>query len=77
MSEFVIDPAIARTVAAPVAVELTGTYTRGATAVDLHRRTAGILNADVAVGLDVDAFWRLLMAAVRRLGGASGPSIRR
>jgi purine nucleosidase/pyrimidine-specific ribonucleoside hydrolase len=63
---------IVRTVAAPVAVELTGTYTRGATVVDLHRRTTGTLNADVAVGLDVDAFWRLLMAAVRRLGGASG-----
>jgi purine nucleosidase len=72
----VIDPAIVRTVAAPVAVELTGAYTRGATVVDLHHRTSGALNADVAVGLDVDAFWRLLMAAVRRVGGASGPSIR-
>jgi len=72
----VIDPAIVRTVAAPVAVELTGTYTRGATVVDLHHRTARVPNADVAVGLDVEAFWRLLMAAVRRVGGPAGPSIR-
>jgi purine nucleosidase/pyrimidine-specific ribonucleoside hydrolase len=64
----VIDPSIVRTVAAPVTVELTGTHTRGATVVDLHRRTAGAVNADVAVGLEVDTFWRLLMAAVRRLG---------
>jgi purine nucleosidase/pyrimidine-specific ribonucleoside hydrolase len=65
----VIDPAIVRTVAAGVAVELTGTHTRGATVVDLHHRTGRAApNADVAVGLDVDAFWHLLMAAVRRLG---------
>ena len=63
----VLDPSVVRTVAVPVAVELTGTYTRGATAVDLHGRTARSSNADVAVGLDVDAFWRLLMTAVRRL----------
>jgi purine nucleosidase/pyrimidine-specific ribonucleoside hydrolase len=65
----VIDASVVRTVAAPVAVELTGTHTRGATVVDLHRRTGRVANADVAVGLEVDAFWRLLMAAVRRLGG--------
>jgi purine nucleosidase len=64
----VIDPALVRTVAAPVAVELTGAYTRGATVVDLHRRSGRPADVDVAVGLDVDAFWRLLMAAVRRLG---------
>jgi len=63
----VIDPAIVRTVAAPVAIELTGAYTRGATVVDLHHRTGGEPNADVAVGLDVDGFWRLLMTAVRKL----------
>lgn len=64
----VIDPAILRTVAAPVAIELTGTYTRGATVVDLHRRTASPPNADVGVDLDVDAFWRLLTTAVRNVG---------
>ena len=65
----VINPTVVRTVAVPVAVELTGTHTRGATVVDLHRRSASPPNVDVAVGIDVDAFWALLMAAVRRLGG--------
>jgi len=63
----VIDPAIVRTVPAPVAVELSGTHTRGATVVDLHGRTGRPVNADVAVGLDVDAFWRLLMTATRSI----------
>ncbi|MFI7542264.1 nucleoside hydrolase [Actinoplanes sp. NPDC049599] len=67
----VIDPALVRTVAAPVAVELAGTYTRGATVVDLHGRTGREAAVDVAVGLEVDAFWRLLMAAVRTAGGAA------
>ena len=61
----VIDPALVSTVSVPVAVELSGTYTRGATVVDLHQRTGNPPNADVAVGLDVDGFWRLLMSAVR------------
>ncbi|GIE29884.1 pyrimidine-specific ribonucleoside hydrolase RihA [Actinoplanes italicus] len=110
----VIDPAMVRTVTVGVAVELTGTYTRGATVVDLHGRAGddrtgddrtrngrtgddragdgrtgdgrtgndrtgndrtgdgnagNVPRADVAVGLDVDAFWRLLMSAVRRLSG--------
>ena len=64
----VINPAVVRTVRAPVAVELAGTHTRGATVVDLNRRTTRTPNADVAVGLDVDAFWQLLTAAVRNLG---------
>ncbi|MEU4161174.1 nucleoside hydrolase [Actinoplanes sp. NPDC026670] len=65
----VLEPSIVRTVAAPVSVELAGAYTRGATVVDLHRRTGRPSNVDVAVGLDVDAFWRLLLTTVRRLGG--------
>ena len=64
----VIDPSIVRTVAVAVDVELAGTYTRGATVVDLHRRSARPANVDVAVGLEVAAFWRLLMAAVRTVG---------
>jgi purine nucleosidase/pyrimidine-specific ribonucleoside hydrolase len=64
----VIEPSILRTVATPVAVELTGTHTRGATVVDLHRRTGRPPNADVAVDLQVGAFWSLLTAAVRKRG---------
>jgi purine nucleosidase len=65
----VLDESIVTTVAAPVDVELAGAYTRGATVVDLHHRTGRRSNVDVAVGLDVDAFWRLLVSTVRRLGG--------
>jgi inosine/uridine nucleosidase len=64
---YVLDPAIVPTVAAPVVVELAGTHTRGATVVDLHGRTGCPADTDVAAGLEVDAFWRLLMTAVRAL----------
>ena len=65
---WVLDPSIVPTVAASVTVELAGTYTRGATVVDLHHRTGRAANAEVAVDLDVDAFWRLLISAIRGLG---------
>jgi purine nucleosidase len=68
----VIAPSILRTVAAPVTVELAGSHTRGATVVDLHHRTTAPPNAEVAVGLEVDAFWRLLMSAVRKVSSNSG-----
>ncbi|MFF5082425.1 nucleoside hydrolase [Actinoplanes sp. NPDC000266] len=62
----VADPSILRTAAVPVAVELSGTHTRGATVVDLHDRSGRTPNAEVALGLEVDLFWRMLMAAVAR-----------
>jgi purine nucleosidase/pyrimidine-specific ribonucleoside hydrolase len=51
-----------------VAVELTGTHTRGATVVDLHGVTGRQPNARVAVRLDVGGFWDLVVAAVAALG---------
>ncbi|AHH99737.1 nucleoside hydrolase [Kutzneria albida] len=60
----VIDPSVIATVRAPVAVELTGTHTRGATVVDLDGRTGAPPNAEVAIGLDVDRFWDLVVAAI-------------
>ncbi|MFC6018190.1 nucleoside hydrolase [Plantactinospora solaniradicis] len=68
----VIDPSIVACVPAPVAVELDGTHTRGATVVDLHHRTAAPDNAGVAVRLDVDAFWDLVIGAVERLAPPVG-----
>jgi purine nucleosidase len=65
---YALDPSIISTVPAPVATELTGTHTRGATVVDLHHRTGSPTNADVAIALDVDAFWHLLTSTVRKLG---------
>ncbi len=64
----VIDPAMVTTVEANVAVELAGTHTRGATVVDLHGVTGRQPNARVAVGLDADRFWDLIVAAVATLG---------
>ena len=66
----VIDPSLLRTVGVPVVVELAGAHTRGATVVDLHGRTGLPANADVAVGIDVAGFWRLLMDALRRPASA-------
>ena len=64
----VIDPTVVTVTDANVAVELTGTYTRGATVVDLHQVTGRPANARVAVGLDVDRFWDLMVTAVADLG---------
>jgi purine nucleosidase len=64
----VIDPELVRCVKAHVAVELHGTHTRGATVCDrfgVRRRTP---NAGVAVELDVEGFWDLVVSAVDRLG---------
>jgi purine nucleosidase/pyrimidine-specific ribonucleoside hydrolase len=63
-----IDPGVVTTVGAPVAVELTGEHTRGATVVDLHHRTGAPDNARVGLDLDADRFWDLVLDAVARLG---------
>ena len=69
----VIDPSVVAVVEANVAIELTGTYTRGATVIDLHRVTGRPPNAQVATGLDVDRFWDLVVTAIAALGrGVSG-----
>ncbi|MFC0106863.1 nucleoside hydrolase [Kibdelosporangium aridum] len=64
----VAEPGLLRTVAAPVAVELAGTHTRGATVVDLHGVTGNPTNAHVAVELDRRGFWDVMLRAVERLG---------
>ena len=66
-----VDPSLVTLVRAAVRVELHGTYTRGATVVDLDGVTG--LPAETEVGMDVDAdgFWRLIVDAVRVLGGSA------
>jgi purine nucleosidase/pyrimidine-specific ribonucleoside hydrolase len=64
----IIDMSVAKLVSAPVAVELTGLLTRGATVVDLYGTTGQAANVDVAMELDVDKFWNLLIAAIETLG---------
>lgn len=59
-----IDPTILQTVRAPVAIEVTGEYTAGATVVDLTHSTGQPDNATVAVGIDRDRFFDLVVEAV-------------
>lgn len=61
-------PEVVRCEPAFVAVETEGTWTRGATVVDLDRRLGAEPNAQVAVALDVGRFWDLVVDAVAALG---------
>ncbi|MER7519938.1 nucleoside hydrolase [Streptomyces sp. NPDC126499] len=63
-----IDPSLVRLVRAAVRVELRGTYTRGATVVDLDGVTGLPADTEVGVELDADGFWDLIVEAVRLLG---------
>ncbi|MFI0354845.1 nucleoside hydrolase [Actinomadura sp. 9N407] len=63
----IIDPDVVRCVEAPVAVELAGEHTRGATVVDLHGVTGAPANVQVALELDSGRFWDLMLDAVRVL----------
>ncbi|CAM5468844.1 nucleoside hydrolase [Streptomyces narbonensis] len=65
-----IDPSLVSLVRAAVRVELTGTWTRGATVVDLDGVTGLPPNAEVGMDVDADGFWDLIVEAVRVLGSA-------
>jgi purine nucleosidase/pyrimidine-specific ribonucleoside hydrolase len=64
----IIDMSVAKLVSAPVAVELTGELTRGATVVDLNGTSGQMANVDVAMELDVAKFWNMLIEAIETLG---------
>ncbi len=51
-----------------VAIETVGTYTRGATVIDLDGVTGRPDNVTVARSVDVDRFWQLMTGAVDTLG---------
>ncbi|MFC5999824.1 nucleoside hydrolase [Quadrisphaera sp. GCM10027208] len=64
-----VDPATIQWREAFVAVELTGTWTRGTTVVDLYRRYPDRTpNARVAMTLDAGRYWDLVLRALDRLG---------
>jgi purine nucleosidase/pyrimidine-specific ribonucleoside hydrolase len=65
----VAEPDVVTTTRTRLDIELTGTFTRGATVVDLYARTGRPPNADVAVGLAVPRFWDLVVAAIEALSG--------
>lgn len=53
-----------------VAVETTGRWTRGTTVVDLYDRYHKAANAQVAISLDISAYWDLVLNAIDKLGKA-------
>lgn len=63
----VIDPGLLTFQAANVEIELRGQYTRGATVIDLAAVTGRQANARVAMGLDVEMFWKLMTDALESL----------
>jgi inosine-uridine nucleoside N-ribohydrolase len=63
----VAEPGVVTTMRTRLDIELTGTFTRGATVVDQYARTGRPANAEVAVGLDVPRFWDLIVAAITTL----------
>jgi inosine-uridine nucleoside N-ribohydrolase len=63
-----IDPTLVRCVETFVAIETEGRWTRGATVVDLHDRLGRPPNARVAMALDAERFWDLVIGAVDALG---------
>ena len=64
----VIDPSVMTTALLPVSIELNGELTRGATVVDLHGITGREANVHVALDLDVDYFWNMIVDSIRDLG---------
>lgn len=64
----IIDMSVAKLVSAPVAIELNGELTRGATVVDLYGTTGQQANVDVAMELDVARFWDMMISAIEQLG---------
>ena len=63
-----VDRSLVRCTDAFVAVETHGEWTRGATVVDLDDRLGQKPNASVAVELDVERFWDLIIDAVAAHG---------
>jgi purine nucleosidase len=64
----VIEPAVVTTRRAPLTVELAGHLTRGTTVADLRGPPPADCTTQVAVGLDRDRFWDLLVDALERIG---------
>lgn len=65
---YVIDRSVLTTRRVPLDVELTGTLTLGMTVADLRAPAPDDCVTSVALGIDVDKFWDLVVDAIRRLG---------
>ena len=65
---FVIDPDVLTTRRAPLDVELHGSLTAGMTVADLRVPEPADCRTRVAIDLDRDRFWDLVVDALARLG---------
>ncbi len=63
-----IDPTVTTNRFVNVEVELNGTFTRGATVVDIYNRNGIKPNVNVALSLDAPKFWNLMLDAVEKAG---------
>lgn len=63
-----IDPTVTKNRFVNVEIELNGTHTRGATVVDIYNRTGRKANVNVALELDFDKFWNMMLDAVDKAG---------
>ncbi|MBO0909994.1 nucleoside hydrolase [Arthrobacter sunyaminii] len=65
---YVIDPSVMTTRRVPLDVELTGTLTLGMTVADFRAPAPADCNTSVAVDLDHQKFWDLVVDALERIG---------
>lgn len=65
---YVIDPTVMTTQRVPVDIELTGTLTLGMTVVDFRYPAPDDCHTQVAVKLDHDKFWQLVVGALKNIG---------
>lgn len=65
---FVIDPSVITVRRAPINVELTGTLTLGMTVADFRAPAPEDCTTQVAVDLDHEKFWALIIDALERIG---------
>ena len=63
-----IDRTVVKSRFVNVQTELNGTLTRGATVVDIYNRLGEKPNCQVALELDADKFWNIMLAAIEKAG---------
>ncbi|GHC54272.1 uridine-preferring nucleoside hydrolase UriH [Streptomyces flavofungini] len=68
---YVIDPSVMTVRKAPVDIELTGTLTLGMTVADFRAPAPADCRTQVAVDLDHERFWDLVVDALERIGDVS------
>lgn len=62
-----IDRSVVKSRFANVQIELNGTFTRGATVVDIYNRLGEKPNCHVALELDFERFWTIMLEAIRKI----------